>query len=580
VNFAGNFVTFTPYAFIETATPHGLWNVEGGGLQTVTIADVESDGGGALDIGPAVNGDHTVIVRTLTTFIFQSDDPEIADKTPAVNGTASVLFLQDPSSGNVTIKIDPGSGKSFGDDDSLVGKVLLNTFDSFWNAVIYHNTADTLQITQCFAPGAFGTPIADLQIMEQSAELLTTCSFVGAGSRRGDHRGGLTLSNCDSVALCGTKVTPLEEDQIGLCQNGGTLITETCHLTVSRFNDAQGAAMSQCTYMDNMHWKGSAVDLERCYVRNEPDPFLNGPINWFYAYFGTVFQNVSIGYDTTIESDFWSVKFYQHEGLCGVFFSGRHTWNGVSFEDQADSFIGMSGSAARARMINCNGNFLEPTIPATLSLNGGWFLINSNNGPYGDACFNNDTDFMYLDGLPDRTYADFRQHAVLNMGAAGEQPASLCFNLDTVFEAINPDTSYSPLEGRPGDQAPYPSITTVGDLGAGLPTVDYDDVTGLVTIHFWPANSTVEEVETAVSDFPWPDNGGIRVKTPGTAANVLAAGNFGANGDESGPTLLDLGVAGPCGQYTDIRLNPKTNLLDCPGALGTQSGVYAYTLPA
>jgi hypothetical protein len=564
--FAGTYVTYTPYILVETVADHGLWHVEFP-VQNVTLAGVLGS------IAPVADGEHVVIWRTKKSFIFAVDDPFV---TSLVWGgtdpgtTVSVLFVQDPTSGNVQIK----TNKNFGADDSLAGKLLISSFNEFWNAVIYHNTADTLFLTHCFAPGAFGTPIGDdFRVMEQSAELLTTCSFAGAGERRGPHRGGLTIANCDSISLNGTKVTPLNDGEIGLCQVGGTLITAGCHLTTSRFNDAQGAAMSQCTYMDNQQFKGSAVDLERCYILNQPDPFLNGPVGWFYAYFGTVFREFVVGFDGAVESDLFACKFIQ-DTAAGVFFAGRNTWNGVSFQGTTPTdphlgwCVGASGSASRNRLLNCEATHAGPT-PCVVAFNGGQMLINSDVGPYGDASFTEPGDFMVLDGLPNRTFEDFRQHALLDVGDITSGTGG---QFDSVFEAIFQYTS-SPSEFF-GDPA-YPSIESVSrPPDAGGVIITYNPATGLVGISFENGVSTNLDVETAVDVFAWPDAGGIRTKipspTPGAPLVVVA--------DEFAATPLDVGVNGPCGQYTDIRANPKTGTLDCPGSLGTQATVLAYSL--
>jgi len=186
--------------------------------------------------------------------------------------------------------------------------------------------------------------------------------------------------------------------------------------------------------------------------------------------------------------------------------------------------------------------------------NGGAFLIRSNDDPFGDASFTNPGDFMLVDGLPPRTSEDFRQHPLLDLGP-------LTANFDTVFEQV--DSGSSPATSMV-------TIQVIGDSGAGV-VINYNPVTRLVEIHFEDGVSTVLDAENAVGAFAFPDEQGIRVKTPGAPGNVLVA-----PGDEIAATLFDVGVNGPCGEYTAIFPNPNPSL----GAIGRQSTILAYSLPA
>jgi hypothetical protein len=550
--FGGTYETFTPFIFVETTNPHGLWNVEFP-VQVVTLDGVLGS------IGAVANGEHTARWRTFNTFIFQIDE----DATSLVyggGGTVEVLFVQDPDSGNVQIR----TNKNFGANDSLVQQFVI--MDNFFQGVIYKNTVDTLFISLSFAPNSFGVPVSTIRVMEQSAELLTTCSFASTGSRRGPHRGGLTIANVDSMALNGVKVTPLNEGEVGLCQEAGSLITQICHLTTPAFNSAQTGSSSACSYMTGATHKGSPIDLERCFYENPSEPTNNDPIGWAYAYFGTVFHNQTFSYDAPIQVGLFACKFIDQGPIYVALGGGRTDLDSVSFENIEGFVMGASSAITRNAITRVNGTRAAPDVPCTLSLNGGTFLVRSDNAPYGDASFTNPGDFMIVDGLPARTYEDFRQHALLDL-------TPLTANFDTVFEAIFPYTSTPiPFFGDP----PYPSIQTIGDSGAGV-NIIYNSTTGLVEIHFQPGVSTVLDAETAIAAFAWPDAGGIRVKVSGTPGNILVAG-AGPAGDEIPATLLDVGVNGPCGEYTNIRANPKTGTLDCPGPLGTQSTVIAYSL--
>lgn len=549
--YGGNWEAFVPFILVETAAPHGLWHTEES-FQEVTIAGVLGS------IGAVADGTFAPIWRTDTTFIYEID----TDATALVYGgagTVSILFVQDPDSGNVQVK----TNKVWVVDD-LVGKLFISAESNFEHATIYHNTADTLFLTNCFAPGAFGGPITEFRIMEQSAELLTTCSFESGGSRRGPGRGGLTAANIDSLALGGIKVTPVNPGEIGLLQWGGTLVTQGCHLTTSRFTSAVSAAMSLFSYIDDAQFKGSAVDLDRCFYLNQPDPGFNGPEGWFYAYFGTVFQNVVLGFDTSVETDLFAAKFYE-QGATAQFFAGKNTFQNVSF-DNIDGFgCAASGSASRNRLERCGGTF-TPGSPAVIAVNGGLFLINGNNGPYGDGSFMGAGDFMVVDGLPERTFEDWRQHALLDMQPLVQPTGGL---FDSVFEAVFPWTSTPiPFFGDP----PYPSIQTAAWAGPGVQVTD-DLLTGVVLIEFVDGVSTVLDAETAVD----ATSTLIRTKTPGTPGSLLTA-----VADTVAATPLDLGVNGPCGEYTNIRPNSSPpygpNSDPLLGSVGTQSTVLAYSL--
>ncbi len=544
LGYAGAWEAFTPFVLVETTDPHGLWN-SGFAVQEVTIAGVLGS------IAAVTNGSHVVTWRTVDSFIFEADE----DATSLVYGgagTVSVLFVQDPVSGQVQIK----TNKAWPVDE-LVGKLFVGgAITDLMNASIYRNTADTLYLTTCFPPGAFGTTYDDLLVMEQSAEFLTTCTTDVLGSRRGPGRGGFTVAECDSLAINGVKITPIVEGEIGLLQMSGTLAVQGCNLATPRFQSAAMAVMSTYSYMSFALFRGSKVDLDRCHLVNRDDNYLNGAVGWLYAYFGTVFENWGLEFDTTVEQDLFAVKCI---GQGGTFFTGKNTWNRVSGEDIDGEFLKVSGPAARNRMEVVEATLLDPANAQVLAFNGGALFVTGDSGPFARGSFTAPGDFMALDGMPVRTFEDWRQHALIEL-------APVTANFDTVFEAINPFTST--VVTYFGDP-PYPLIEVVGDSPpAGGVTVDYDPVTGVTTIHYEDGVSTVLDAETEVDNFSFPDGGGIRVKTAGTPGNVLAS-----PGDDVPETRLDPGVNGPCGVYTGI-----VYVDDTFGPLGTQSTVIAYTL--
>lgn len=371
---------------VTTNVPHGLFNAPFP-AQQVTIDGVMGD------IGNVVNGDHFVFYESPTSFLIFEDGTGL---TYGGGGTVSTLFVQDPVSGQIQVK----TTKNFGADDSLVGKLFLSPTSPFEQAVIYANTADTLFITSVFFPSVF--PGIEFQIAEQSAELLTT--FSGDFDPFNEtNRSGFTAANIDSLALNGIKITPTNLDERGLLQYGGTVVCQGCHLTNPKFASAVFQADMTFCFVDAPVHPGSSIDLVNClYVNYQTEEF-KGPVGWMLVT-GTVFENCGpLEFDTSVSQNLFGVKFRNAPDYVAIFYLGRNTWNRVSLEDCA---LGLraDGGASRNRMEAVNGN-ITPGEPIVECVHGGQFLVSTDPGR---VAFSGPTDFMRLDGLPDRTFADFR----------------------------------------------------------------------------------------------------------------------------------------------------------------------------
>jgi len=366
-------VTNTAPIAVTTNTPHGLRVTDDPGQQ-VTISGVTGV--------PSANGTWFVVVTSATSFELVDSDGT-GDPGPSVGGTVEVLFLQTGAGGQVEVK----TTKNFGADDSQVGRLLIGSGDPFDQAVIYGNTSDTLFITRSFAPGTFSA-LTDLQIMEQSAELVTTTSVFG-------RRGGFNVMNIDSIALNGLRIAPSDPEQRGLWQFGGNVIIQGCslenptlqspvHDLYVGYSDVVNAITQAWLYHDRSLHRGEGTEFE-IFTTERLDAHESVYMDMFGIFASSDLQM----YDS---------KLLRMElGL--VLFEGEVGVGGVTFDDIANEAVIILGQA-RFDFGSCSSNKLAGEL--VLRVDQGGVAIVAED----ESTFSPD-HAMQVGTLPLRSFADF-----------------------------------------------------------------------------------------------------------------------------------------------------------------------------